>query len=243
MGHQFLESHPAHEAPLSLVEQQNRLMQEILDPRTPSALINIDLQRDLISPDGKAAMLWGQDVLSAQAILPQIEKVTEAFRQRGKPVIFTKVYENIEGRNMARMARALFHEKIATPEDEEFGVACVRGTRGADLIVPVHEGELVIEKTLESAWTPELRDYLKSKGVKVVFLAGVRSQRCVLATLKDMYNNIEGAYVSVLEDCIATNDPGRHMKVLEEMQEFYPPVITSEQLLSSWNKDASQGEN
>jgi len=217
----------------ALAELDRQMMEEILDPATSSVLINIDWQRDYVSPEGKCNKLWHQSIDLAQEALPRAQAVTDAFRALEKPVVFTQNFENIGGRNKARMARAIRHEKVATPEDEELGVAAVRGTPGADIIMDVKPEERVFEKTGQSAYTQEMKDYIKESGAKVVFLTGVRTNRCVLATLIDMYNDAD-VYVVVLTDAIATDKPELDILLKKEIEEFYPPVLTTTELLDAW---------
>lgn len=230
-------------APITLVEpqetpdikeQQERRLTEILDSRKPSVLLVIDMQNDFVANDGKSVVNWRQNIAPMQAIIPKIEAVTDMFHVLRKPVIRTINYEDVDKRTTAGRDRALFMEHVATPEDEDFGVACIRGTKGAELALPAREGDVIIEKNRSSAYTPELKKFLTENGIATVFITGVKTQRCIEATLRDLYDQAS-VHVVLLEDCVASDDIEQHKASLKEMRRFYPPVITSAHLREAWS--------
>lgn len=212
---------------------QEQRLREILDPSKPSALLIIDMQNDFVSDDGKSAVNWHQNIAPMQAIAPKIEKITEMFDALGKPVIRTINYEDIGERTRAGRDRAIFMEGVVEFEDENFNVACIRGTKGAELALPARNGDVVIEKNRSSAYTPELARYLKEQGIFTVFVTGVKTQRCIEATLRDLYDKSD-VHVVLLEDCVASDDVNQHEARLVEMRKFYPPVVTSDRLVEAW---------
>ena len=54
-----------------------------------SALMIIDMQNAFVSAGGMFD-LWGEDITTAQAIIPTIQKLAKAARTSGNKVIFTK---------------------------------------------------------------------------------------------------------------------------------------------------------
>jgi len=227
-----LPGHPPAEAPLpsELEILQVQRLKEILDPAHSGILI-VDLQNDFVAPDGKSAALWHQNVAPMQAILPRIEEVTELFYKFRRPVIRTKTYEDPELRTTAGNDRFLWFEE----NDKEGNVACLKGTAGAELYVPAREGDIVVEKDRISAYVgTDLHEHIAQKGIRTLFVTGVKTQRCVARTVQDLYDNETGLHVVVLEDCVASNDEALHEAALNEMRQFYPPVITSGSLMEDW---------
>jgi nicotinamidase-related amidase len=218
---------------------QEQRLREILDPTKPSVLLIIDMQNDFVSEDGKSARNWHHNIVPMQAIIPNIERVTQMFDAMGKPVVRTINYENVNERTNAGKDRAVFMEQVRSSEDEAFGVACVRGSNGAELALPARDGDIIIEKNRSSAYTPDLENYLKEKGITTIFITGVKTQRCVEATVRDLYDKSD-VHVVVLEDCVASDDVVQHEARLKEMKQFYPPVITSDQLAEVWKDSLPQ---
>lgn len=219
--------------PPDIASLQEQRLREILDPAKPSALLVIDMQNDFVADDGKSAVNWHHNIKPMQDIIPRIKEVSEMFYALGKPIIRTVTYEDVKERTTAGRDRALFMEHVATPEDEGFGVACIRGTKGAELALPAREGDIIIEKNRSSAYTPELEKFLTENGIATVFIAGVKTQRCIEATLRELYDRAN-VHVMLLEDCVASDDIEQHETSLKEMRRFYPPVITSHQLVEAW---------
>lgn len=212
---------------------QEKKLQEILDPKTNSALLIIDMQIDFVSPEGKSARNWNQNISYMQAIIPKIEAVAQMFYKLKKPVIWTINYENVDERTTAGRDRAVFFEHVSYPDDETFGVACLRGSDGAKLAMTPRSTDIVIEKNRSSAYTPELEKFLQEKGILTLFIVGVKTQRCVEATVRDLYDK-SNVHVVTVEDCVASDDMEQHESSIKELREFYPPALTSVELLAAW---------
>ncbi len=223
--------HSAEDIPITSLESlKEERLKEILNPQKAGLLI-VDLQNDFLAPDGKSAALWHQNVEPMRAVLPAIDRVTELFHQIGRPVIRTKTYEDPELRTEAGRDRFLWFEE----NEREEGVACLKGTSGAELFVPAEEGDLVIEKTKISAYVDtQLAGIIATEGIGTLFVTGLKTQRCVARTVQDLYDNEPNLHVVVLEDCVASDDEALHKATMDEIRRFYPPVLTSNILAQAW---------
>ena len=222
---------PPTQDPTKAYEQR---VQDMLAHPEGAALLLVDLQNDFLSPEGKSAKLWNFDISPMVAILPKIAEVTELFYQQGLPVIRTMTYEDPELRTSPGIDRYAMFEGA----EYEEGIACLRGSVGAQLFVPARPGDIIIEKATLSAYNgTNLADIIKAKNLKTLFVAGVKTQRCVFHTVADLYHRDQNlAHVSVIEDCVASDKIDRHDSFLSELKEFYPPVIHSSQLINAWKK-------
>jgi nicotinamidase-related amidase len=232
----------SHEAPMqpdiNVIKEQR--MKEILNPYVPSVLVVVDMQNDFVGNEGKAAQR-GHNIAPMQAIIPRIQGVEEMFRTLGHAVIRTRILGDVTNRRTAGKDRALFFENVAKPADEEPVVFCLEGSTGAELAMPTEPNDVIIDKRTGSALTPEMKHYIQTLGIKVVYLAGVKTQRCIRATQNEMYDDPDlDIHVVTLEDCIATDDTELHEATLREMRTFYPPVITSERLAQEWGPALAQ---
>jgi acyl-CoA reductase-like NAD-dependent aldehyde dehydrogenase len=85
---------------------------------------------------------------------------------------------------------------------------CVSGSVGAQAPEDFEalEGEPIFHKQFFSGFgNPGLDDWLRSKNIEELWIAGVYTHGCVRATVMDAYE--KGYQVTVIEDCIGSNDP------------------------------------
>lgn len=123
--------------------------------------------------------------------------------------------------------------------DREGGVACLKGSPGAELYVPLSEGEILLEKDKISAYvdTP-LSEIIARERIGTLFITGIKTQRCVARTIQDLYDNEPNLHVVALEDCIASDDAALHQALIAEIRAFYPPMLTSSDLERAWAASA-----
>lgn len=208
----------------NLSNKKERLLQQILQSR--GLLLVIDMQVDFVSDNGKSKS-FGEDITYMQAIIPKIAKVVDKFREANFPVVFTKVYENPEMRNVAQRDRYVFFEKEKIDE-----VTCMKGTPGAELVYPVDSKDYVVEKITMSAYNVALKQIIEKERIETVYITGVKTHRCVASTVRDLYD-WGNVHVVILEDCVATDDQEQHNATMKEFKTFYPPVVSSTMLLAS----------
>ena len=132
-------------------------------PQPDTALLILDMQRDLATPEG---VRYHERTAS---VIEPILRLRELAREKNWPVLYT--------RNV--------HEPWAF--DREIGGIpwCVRGTPGVEIIDPCKPdpGETVIRKrTLDAFFGTELDSFLRRLGVKRLVLAGVFANEGVLIT-------------------------------------------------------------
>jgi ureidoacrylate peracid hydrolase len=213
----------------SLDELRSRRIQEILKPGGLGLLI-VDLQNDFIAPKGKNAG-WDKDTADMQKIVPNIQKVIDLFRTLKRPIIWTEDAEDPESRTTAGLDRYLWLE-----QNDKRHVACIKGTWGAEFYLPPQEGDIIIKKTRISAYiNTNLAKVVQDNGIKTMLVVGVKTQRCVAATARDLYENESDLHVILLEDCVASDDPAQHLSTVAEFKQFWPPVLTSKTILDALN--------
>jgi nicotinamidase-related amidase len=218
-----------------LPDNIKRLQEERLEQifnKDHAGLLIIDLQNDFLSPKGKLAALWGKDVAPMLVIIPTIEKVAAMFYEANRPVIRSMVYDDPEMRTQAGLDRFLLHEF----NNRETSVICVKGTWGANLFVPARAGDVIIEKYQASArLNTNLSQVIAAHNITTLYIAGIKTQRCVVATIRDLVENEPSLHVVTLEDCVATNDEGQQQAGLAEIKSLFPPVIPSSELIQRWS--------
>ncbi len=213
---------------LQLQQAQEQRLKEILSPEGCGLLV-VDMQNDFLSPEGKSAH-WGHNYQAMQAIVPKVREAIRLFRERARPVIWTKNYEDPKFRSTAGLDRFLWMEN----NDADL-VACLQGSHGAEFYIKPHDEDVVIEKRRFSAYIDTgLKDVIHNLQLKTVVIVGVKTQCCVMRTTHDLSENEPDLHVVVLEDCVASDDQIQHNAVIAELNRFYPPVIQLQTLKEKW---------
>ncbi|HUN69518.1 MAG TPA: nicotinamidase [Burkholderiales bacterium] len=178
-----------------------------LAPRSGDALIVVDLQNDFL-PGGSLAVPGGD------AVIAPINRYAKLFSERALPVFATRDWHPPD--HCSFKARG-----------GPWPPHCVAGTRGAEFAasLAVPETAQVVSKATESGrdaysgfQATTLERQLRAKGVKRVFVAGLATDYCVLATTRDAL--AAGFEAVVLTDAVrAVNAaPGDGEHALGEMR-------------------------
>jgi N-carbamoylsarcosine amidase len=159
-----------------------------------AALLHIDLGNAWTRP-GNAFSCDGMDV-----IIPAVQRLNEAGRARGIPVVYTTTaYEITDGPNSDM---GLWVHKIPT----EVLKVGDEATQIDDRIAP-EENELVIVKKRASAFHgTHLSSYLTSHRVDTVVVTGVTMAGCVRHTVEDAI--AEGFRPIVVREAVGDRVPG-----------------------------------
>ena len=174
-----------------------------------SALLVIDMQTFFLSPDSHAFLP------AAQAVIPNVRKLAQAFRVADRPVIFTR---------------------HALRDDEDPGIM---GEWWADVIRdgdPISEiepslnpmsSEAIIRKTRYNAFfETELDEILRKRQVKKIVITGVMTHLCCETTAREAFTRDYEVYFVV--DGTATQDEEFHISSIRNLAHgFATPVSTA----------------
>jgi biuret amidohydrolase len=188
------------------------------DPRA-AALVIIDMQRDFCDPDGYMGAR-GDDVGSAQALIPRISALRSAARAAGMTVVYTREGHHPDLGDLPASKR----EKTRRAGAEigsvgALGRLLVRGEAGWSIVPALAPaaGEAVIDKVGTGAfYATELEHRLSVQGISQLVLVGVTTGVCVSTTAREASDR--GFHVLVLSDGCAEPDPRMHDIALELLQ-------------------------
>ena len=182
------------------------------------ALIVVDMQKEFLSDEGLIPV-WG-----GPAILPNVNRLTNAFRLKGHPVFFTRmIYNNPEkdGGATARFWGMDRHSMILR-----------EGTWHAELDerLSISPDDTIITKRRYSAFFgTELDTLLRSCGVREILIAGVSSHICCEATAHDaLFREYD---VHFLLDGTGGNDEAAHYAVLRNIGAVYGKIVMTDQAI------------
>jgi nicotinamidase-related amidase len=178
-----------------------------LPTETGIALIIIDMQRDFLEPGGFGAAL-GNEVGLLRAIVPTVQRLQQAFRERGWLVLQTVEGHRPDLSDCPPSKRQRGNAALKIGDPGPMGRILVLGEPGNQIIpelAPTPD-ETVIEKPGKGAfYNTNLEFLLKTHNISHLIVTGVTTEVCVQSTLRE------------------ANDRGYECLLVEDATESYFP--------------------
>lgn len=178
-----------------------------LPTNTGLALLIIDMQRDFLEPGGFGDAL-GNDVSRLRAIVPTVQRLQNAFRERGWLVLQTVEGHRPDLSDCPPSKRQRGHADLKIGDRGPMGRILVLGEPGNAIIpelAPKPE-ETVIEKPGKGAfYNTNLEFLLKTHNISHLLITGVTTEVCVQTTMRE------------------ANDRGYDCLLVEDATESYFP--------------------
>jgi nicotinamidase-related amidase len=210
-------------------------LDELVDPKQ-TAVIVVDMQNDLVSPEGYLAVNDGQDVSLNRSIIPPIQNLIEKARAAGLPIVFVQYTVDPEHR-LTNPAWVYTHIRERADGSYMTRVSlegCFEGTWGWEVIPelkPEPEDIIIRKQHLGGFWGTNLNKVLRGNGIKSVLVTGTATGGCVLDTAVGAAAN--DYYTLIAKDCVAQNDEAGHELGLTFLMERYDHP-TSEEVVTAW---------
>jgi len=200
---------------MSAVDRPLETLEEAVQP-AHTALLVIDVQRDLCGPD-------------CQRMLPRLRGMIDAARTAGAYVVYVQNSVHPGGLTLSasEIARRRLHGLPVK--------VTVDGTAGQEFVAEVAPKPIdpVVRKhRMNSFIGTDLDMVLKCRGIKTVLVTGVSTHGCVINTSYAAVNN--DYYVVVLEDCVAARVSAAHEAALAAMRTSLHFVVDSDRVRSIW---------
>lgn len=174
-----------------------------------AALMIIDMQRDFLEPGGFGEAL-GNDVRSLQAIIPNLQALQRAFRDRGWLIIQTVEGHQPDLSDCPPAKRNRGNSDLKIGDEGPMGRILVLGEPGNGIVPALapKPNEIVIEKPGKGAFyaTP-LQDVLQRHQISHLIITGVTTEVCVQTTMRE------------------ANDRGYECLLVEDATESYFPAF------------------
>ncbi|PSS12598.1 hypothetical protein M430DRAFT_106904 [Amorphotheca resinae ATCC 22711] len=204
-----------------------------------TALVIIDMQKDFCSADGYLAH-QGYSIEPVRKIIPRIQKLLRAFREKG----FT-VYHTREGHrpDLSTLSSREYSRSRNNPtgkgigDQGPLGRLLIRGEPGHDIIPELKplENENIIDKPGRSAFQhTEFRLMLNIKGIRNLILCGATTDVCVSSTLRDANDNNFDCLL--VEDATAASAEELHHAAVEMVKTeggIFGAVSSTEKILAA----------
>lgn len=161
-----------------------------------AAILVIDVQYDFIKEDGAIPCVGGRDMV------PRINRLTDAGRKAGIPVIFTQEFHRKEEMDFGREL------------DGAESYHCMEGSEGVEIVkeLKIEQGDYVIKKPRYSAFLKtDLELLLNGLGVMpgdTLIIVGVATNVCVHYTSAEAHQL--DYRIRVVEECCAGTSLEEH---------------------------------
>jgi ureidoacrylate peracid hydrolase len=194
-----------------------------------TALLVVDMQADFGAPEG-ALGRSGADLSAVPAALAGAERLAEAARGAGVPVIFVALRTAPEQDSSAWIERV--RRNGGDPEREV--ALCRVGTPGAAFVGPKpREGELVVPKLRYSAFfRTGLDAVLKSRGVDTLVVCGLSTDCCVDCTVRDAFHL--DYQVILARDACAAYEAQLHAAALRSLELNCAILAGVDEIVVAW---------
>jgi ureidoacrylate peracid hydrolase len=200
-----------------------------------AALVTVDVQNDFCHQDGFLGKL-GAPLGLIQAMVPRLQRLLDAARERRVPVIHVISHHDEEYASPVVTEQKLRHGLPMEKDGRALRDApyCLKGTWGAELYgIDARLGEEIVIKHRYSAFKGTNLDLiLRSAGIQTVVLTGVATNACVESTGRDVY--MHDYYLVFVSDGTATTTTTAHQASLANIDQFFGQVATADEIEAAW---------
>ncbi len=187
----------------------------LLPASSHCALVIIDMQQDFLEPGGFGAAL-GNQVERLQAIVPAIQQLLTAFRDRNLRIIHTKEGHRPDLLDCPPSKLIRGNGSLKIGDVGPMGRILILGEPGNEIIgsLQPQPGEWVIAKPGKGAfYQTGLDDLLRSHDITHLIVTGVTTEVCVQSTLREA--NDRGYECLLVEDATESYFPEFKQATLE----------------------------
>jgi ureidoacrylate peracid hydrolase len=203
------------------------------------ALIVVDMQNGFVSKGGSYDRL-GMNTSNYREIIPRLKDVIDFCRTKEIPIFFTEAVKEASGIDMLTK----IHNFLPKTRQERLKIPiCVRGTWDGvtiDELKPTENDHVVIKRRDSAFQDTELRVWLQSEGINLLFFTGIDTSICVETSLRDGFNI--GYDVGLISDATASGNKEHYKTTLERVGDYYGLVMSIERFkkainhLDEWRK-------
>lgn len=171
----------------------------------PKALIVIDIQNE-----------FARHIFNIKTVIKNSKKLITYFKSKNWPVFYIQD----------------FHTDQDDPEFGKFGCHAMRGTKGVEYVnelKPSKKDILIRKKRLSAFFGTNLDKLLKQKKIKDIYLCGIFTEYCVLATAIDGFTLDYSVYV--VSDATGTFNQRKHNMGLEILSDNSANLIKTQKLV------------
>lgn len=192
-----------------------------------SALVIIDLQNDFCAKGGYIDVVMGKSVSGATALIEPVQRLIDAARRHGVPVIWVKADYSPE--RIPDGMRAKLQARGIT------AICCAPGTWGAQWygVQPAAGEPQIVKHSYSGFIGTSLDATLRRIGARTLVFAGVQTQVCVESTVRDAH--ALGYFCVVPHDAVGSHTPALHDATLTNIRFLFGDVCESGDIVGAWS--------
>jgi len=178
-----------------------------------AALLVIDMQRFFLDPDSPTFTCGGL------AVLPNVKRLIAAFREAGRPVIYTRHVHHPEGLDAGIMGwwwQGMCFE--GTPESEIH-----------DEISPLAHEKVVLKHRYSTFYNTDLETVLRCLRIEDLVISGIMTNMCCESTARDAY--YRDYRVFFLADGTGSIEEQMHLASLLNLAFGFAFITTTDEIL------------
>ena len=191
-----------------------------------TALLILDIQNDLVHPEGVIGRTGFSTVVAQRRLLEKIAGVQNAMRQHGNPVVFVRVGFRADYQDV--MSRA---PRVAWLKEQKGVVLGTWATEFPPEIAPRPDEMIYNKLAVNPFLNTGLAVWLMRRGITTLALCGVHTHMVVDSTARNADDL--GFIVKVLEDCCASPDMNIHRYEMEKILPLFGEVTSSAAFIRS----------
>ena len=203
------------------IERYNRLRAKLNPDST--ALIIIDMQKDFCC-EGGSFHRRGFDIRPAQILAGRLNSFLEKARKSLKHIIHLKMVK------LPELVSPVVNEHYSRLEIERSYDPALADFYG---VIP-RNGDVIIPKYKYSGFLSTYLDhFLRSKGIATLIITGLATNVCVESTARDGF--MRDYYIVIPSDLTEGTSEEAKKSSLLNLDTFFGEVVTSTEILESWN--------
>ncbi len=195
-----------------------------------TALVVVDMQNDFCAERSYVEEVIGREASACRAVVTPIMNLVGLARAAGVPVFWIRANYDLDKLPAGMAVRFAAQGKGR--------VCCGTGSWGIDFYgVEPAPGEALIEKHCFSGFMgTDLDSRLRSHAIRSLVFAGVQTNVCVDATLRD--GLARGFHVALAADCCASHTAELHDSTIKNVRLAMGDVLSGMEIAAFWRTPA-----
>jgi nicotinamidase-related amidase len=193
-----------------------------------TALVVVDMQNDFVRTGAPL------EVPDARATIPAQQRLLEAFRAAGRPVVFTRFVAGPKPTLMWNWSPVIAPPTCCCWPGFRRAYADTRGeldcTAVIDELAPLPDEAQIEKYGYNGFHRTNLTDVLRARGADAVVITGTVTQICVEDTARGAFH--EGFRTVVVSDAVSSFDPELHRATLRNIEMKFGRVLTTDGVLA-----------
>ena len=210
------------------------------------ALMVIDVQNYITQPrySGHWSADGGDDYYFARAadvVFPNIQKLIQAFRRLGRPVVYTRIASlNANFRDVPGIERKVLVEDTRDRDGRLYQLTYDSEASQIDERFRPGSDDIVICKTASGAFAcADTDSILRNNGVSRVVFTGGLTDACVSSSVREGFDR--GYLCTVAGDACLTSSAEDHEAALRSLAKFFGWVTSTKEILEALNARGPAG--